>query len=378
FPTSIAHGIDIRTTASGLSEVTFYDAADNGKTNYKYELMNWPEEAKQAVMEAMVITENTLQIKHTMHVAFIWTPDLDNKRYLAVTHSSYVNIKGFSGFGVDLYEDYKYPAELIHQLVGNPVYDDINIVIAFNSVKNWCYSSSKKPAVYQQDLITVTLHELSHGFGINSSFNKNDEKMPYIFDKYICNERGEQITDDLYAATKANIASELTDTDLYYCGALGKKSNGDQPIRLHMPSTLSSASICHFDMIYENDERGRLLITGTTYGVSTRFFGNFALGIFQDLGWKLHKKTRSDFFSGLKSITTANEDIEQNNISISTGKGSIQIDLNTFDQQQIAIYTVSGHLVRNEVISGFASYNVPSNQIYIIRIGNKTKKVMVN
>jgi len=379
--TSVAHSKEIRTTASGLSEVTFYDASDNGKISYKYNLQNWPEEAKQAVMEAMVITENTLHIKYTMHVAFMWTPDLNKDKNLAVAHNSYVAVKGFSGFGVDLDENYKYPAELIHQLVGNPIYDDINIAIAFNSVKDWCFSSAQQPTKNQQDLITVTLHELSHGFGVSSSFNKSNEKTPYIFDKYIQNRWGDQLAGS-YAATKANATSQLANTDLYYAGTLGKEANDGQPIQLHVPSTLSSASICHFDMIYKNDERGRILIAGTTYGVSTRFFGDFALGIFQDLGWKLRIDTRTEAFEGSfaspKSSTTANEGIEQNNITISAGAGSIQIDLNSFDQQRIAIYTTSGRQVRNELLSGSATYDVPSGQIYIVRIGNKTEKILVN
>lgn len=379
--TSVAHGKEIRKTASGLSEVTFYDANDNGKTSYKYNLQNWPEEAKQAVMEAMVITENTLQIKYTMRVAFMWTPDLDKDRNIAVAHNSYVAVKGFSAFGVKLDENYKYPAELIHQLVGNPVYDDINIVIAFNSLKSWCYSSMEQPKKNQQDLITVTLHELSHGFGISSSFNKSSEKTPYIFDKYIQNKWGDQLAGS-YTTTKANAKSQLANTELYYAGTLGKEANDDQPIQLHVPSTLSSASICHFDMTYKNDERGRLLIAGTTYGVSTRFYGDFALGIFQDLGWELNVDTRSEAFAkssvSTKSSTTTNEGIEQNNITISAGAGSIQIDLNSFDQQRIAIYTTTGRQVRNELLSGSATYDVPSGQIYIVRIGNKTEKILVN
>ncbi|MDF9829989.1 DUF6383 domain-containing protein [Parabacteroides sp. PF5-6] len=377
--TAVAHGKEIRTTASGLSEVTFYDANDNGKNLVKYNLKNWPEAAKQAVMEAMVITENSLNIKHTMRVAFAWSPDLDKDRNLALAYTSYVSVKGFSDFGIEIDENYKYPAELIHQMVGNPVYDCINITVIFNSVKDWCFSSKQQPTKNQQDLITVTLHELAHGFGISSSFNKSNEKTPYIFDKYIYNRLGDQLGES-YATTKANASSELENTNLYYGGKMGVQANNGQQIQLHVPATLSSASICHFDMKYKNDERGRLLIAGTTYGVSTRAFGDFALGIFQDLGWELRTDTRAEVFSpnNEKSNTTANETIEQNPISIRTGAGSIQVDLNSFDPQRVAIYTLAGRQVRNELISGSATFDVPSGQIYIVRIGNKSEKVMVN
>lgn len=375
-----AHGAEVRTSASGLSEVTFYDASDNGKTSYKYNLQNWPEQAKQAVMEAMLITENTLEINYTMRVAFMWTADLDKERNLAVAYNSYVSTKGYSDFGIKVDENYKYPAELIHQMVGNPVYDMINITIAFNSVKDWCYSSTQQPTSSQQDLITVTLHELAHGLGISSSFNKKSERAPYIFDKYIYNQWGDQIA-STYAETKANGASELANTNLYYGGAMGKKANNNKQIQLHTPATLSSASLCHFDMMYKNDERGRLLIAGTSYGVSTRYYGEFALGILQDLGWKVRANTRSEAYEGgnnEKSTTTGNETIGQNTYAIATGTGSIQIDLNSFDPQRVAIYTTSGRQVCNQLISGSATFDVTSGQIYIVRIGNKSEKVMVN
>lgn len=379
--TSVSHAVEVRKTKSGLSEVTFYDATDNGKTKYNYDMQNWPEEGKQAIMEAMVITENTLQLKSTMHVAFIWTPDLNKLRCLAVSHNSYVSPRGFSErlseLGINLDYSYKYPAELVHQLAGNPVYNTINITVVFNSLKDWCYSSSEQPASYQQDIITVALHELSHGFGISSSFCNSNEKTPYIFDKYVSDESGDYIgRGALYLETKANAESKLAGTNLYYTGTFGKRANDGQPIRLHTPSVLSGASICHFHRMYEDDEDGRLLISGTNYGVSTRFFGDLTLGILQDLGWKVNTNTRSD--SGMEQSTTANEGIEQNNISITAGAGTIHVDLKSFDPQRIAIYTVSGRLVRNEQISGSASYDVPSGQIYIIRIGNKTSKVMVN
>ncbi|MDR2968843.1 MAG: T9SS type A sorting domain-containing protein [Tannerellaceae bacterium] len=375
--TSVASAVEVRKTNSGLCEVTFYDAADNSRMKYNYTLQNWPEEVKQAIMAAMVITENTLQIKYTMRVAFAWSPDLDKQRCLAVSHNTYVDTRGFSAFGISVDENYKYPAELIHQLAGNSIYNSINNFIVFNSLKDWCTSSVEQPTLNQQDIITVTLHELAHGLGISSSLNRENERRPYIFDKYVSDEKGNQIgKSTLYTATKANAESQLTNANLYYSGAMGKRANDGQSIRLHAPAYLSSASICHFDRMYENDDKGRLLIPGTTYGVCTRFYGDFALGIFQDLGWKLNTNTRLD--AGVES-TTANEEIEQNdNITISAGAGRIHVELNGFDPQRIAIYTVAGRLVRNEVINGSASYDVPSNQIYIVRTGNQSKKVMVN
>lgn len=374
-PLYTALGRVVQTTPSGLTEITFYDSADKGKNPYRYDPHDWPQQAKKAIIEAMEIVENTLEINYMMRIAVMWSPDLDKDRYIALAYNSYVNIKGEYGVG-HLDANYQYPAELIHQITGSPMYAENNITIIFNSLKDWCYSSADQPTRNQQDLITVALHEISHGFGISSAFTKSSEKTPYIFDKYLTNDRGQQLG-PLFASIKPKAETELSEANLYYGGKLASKANDGQSIKLHTSSSGFSANIVHFDMKYKKDERGRLMIAGTNYGESTRFFGDFALGIFQDIGWALRASTRTGEpgYSG----TVDNQSVMTADIRISGTNGQIVVDLsNCADKQQVSITTTSGKIITNQPMAGYQTFNVSSNNIYIVRVGTKVEKVYVN
>ncbi|GEM_PF-2713574 len=358
---------EVQSINSKNIDVIFYDTKDQGKIPYKYNLSNWPLEGKQAIMEAMEIVDNTLNLTNKMTVAVIWTADLVKNNTLGEAYSNYIDVSDVKGFK-EIDNKFKYPQELINQLVGGNQYGGANVTIAFNSKTDWCFSSVEEPLYNQQDLITVTLHELAHGIGISSSFTKKNETMPYIYDKYIINGNGTSLVSN--SATRASENVALNTGNLYFGGTNATVANNGDPIKLHAPHSLSSASLCHFDREYTHDEEGRLLIPGTTYGVSTRYFGNFTLAVLKDLGWSIKSATRSD-----DSYSVENEMLMANNIKVNTTSGSINIDNTNNDNVHVAIYTISGKLVKNEMVYGSGSIQVNANEIYVVKINNKTYKV---
>lgn len=363
--TPSAFAKNVYTIKSGNIDITLYGSEDQGNILYKYTLQDWPDEAVEAIIEALTIVDNSLVLNRKMSVAFMWTSDLEKKNNIAEAYSNYINIEGIKGLE-HLDSRYKYPRELAHQLADFTYYGGNNIVVAFNSEMDWCLSKNKEPLSDQQDLITVVLHEIAHGLGISSSFTKTKEKQPYIYDKFITDSYGMNIVDS-YSLFKSNTQTELTNKNLYYTGKNAVEANSGEPVKLHSPATFSSASLCHFDWIYRNNINGRLLISGTGYGISTRLFGLFAMGIFKDIGWETKTVSRSE--------TVANENIQLEEVKVTAGQGMINIMNPDCEKLQVVIYTVQGQLVTNRVISGSETFDVKPNSIYIVKINNKVFKV---
>jgi len=355
-------------TVNGKINIQFYGKSDQGNIIYNYNLQDWPEEAKSAIVETIHILNNTFEINNTMTFSVIWSEDLTN---IAEAYVKFAEVKASSNFW-NLDSNFKYPRELLNQLSSNKTYSGENIVIAFNSKKDWCFSSTQEPSATQQDLITVALHELSHGLGLSSSFTKNNETKPYIYDKYLVDniENYNYIVDTNYYPTKADQTAALTSNSLYYAGPNVLKDNDYTPIKLHAPEKLTSASVVHVDRQYHDDHDGELLIAGTSYGKSTRFFGNYIVNMLKDMGWE----TRSSYNSALSNDNIAMEDIS-NMINVSAANGTINIENNSFENIQVAIYSISGKLVKNETISGNGYYQVNSNEVYIVKVNNKTYKI---
>lgn len=243
-------------TVYGKINIQFYEKSDQGKIIYNYTLQDWPEEAKTSIIEAVNILNNTFKINNTMMFSVIWSEDLSN---IAETYVKFAEIRSNSDFWY-LDSNFKYPRELLNQLSSNRMYYDENIVIAFNAKKDWCFSSTQEPTYAQQDLITVALHELSHGLGLSSSFTKKNEPKPYIYDKFLVDGNYNHLIDPLYYPTKADQTEALTSNNLYFYGPSVLKDNDYQPIKLHAPSNFSAASVVHVDRGYTHDVDGELLI----------------------------------------------------------------------------------------------------------------------
>jgi len=358
---------DVRTTPTGKVEISFFDTADQGKLPYKYALADWPEEAKEGVVEAMVILENTIRLDHTMRVGFAWSEELKEDKILAATYNTFINIAGIDGLS-DLDSQYKYPRELIHQRTGEDAYGGINTVIFFNATKDWRLSASSQPMWYEQDLITVVLHEMSHGLGISSSLTKTSEFQSYIFDKYLYYADGSSLT---YSCSELKTCEKpgLAGIELFYEGEYGMKANGYEPIKLHMPEHVTAASVCHFALDYANDDKGRLLVAGTAYGKSTRYIGGFVAGILKDIGWDI----------SLSDVTgpVSNADIQLADVNITGDQGGIRIDLGDGERHEVTVYDLSGRIVMKEYLNGSGMLNISSGQVYIVQVGGKTEKVLV-
>jgi len=366
--THVLHGKEIKAVNGSKIYAVFYGPTDN--LPYPYTLEEWPEEAKQGIVEALGILNETLILNKEMTIGFMWSDDVDTDHAIALSYNDYIELQHMPDCQLDA--NYQYPRELLNQLAGNDNYGGENISMIFNSLKDWCFTMDAEPLSDQQDLITVTLHELSHGLGMSSSFTKSNEREPYIFDKYIADSNNHFALDTDYYANDAARKVLLTSDNVYYIGAEGMKANGGKPLRLYAPSVLTGASLCHLDTEYVNDEKGELMIAGTLYGRSTRYLGSYVMGILKDVGWTIQTDAPDE--------PSANEAIggtEEDGIKVYSGNKILFVEVAGKENLSIRIYSLSGKLIIDSVISGSGTFPLANQDIYIVKIDNKTYKIRI-
>lgn len=352
---------EVRSIKSGNIQAIFYDSGDS--VPYQYALEDWPEEAKNGILAALTILDETLVLSKVMTVGFMWSKDVDTDHAIALSYNDYIEPQHLPDCWLDA--DYKYPRELLNQMASTNIYGGENISIIFNSVKEWCFSSVEEPLSNQQDLITVTLHELTHGLGMSSSYTKNDDSEPYIFDKYMVDKEFVRIIETEFLMEEDR-DKMLTNGFVYFDGPEAMKAHGNKPIKLYAPSPLTGASLSHLDMEYDGDPKGDLMIPGTRYGQSTRYLGSYIAAILKDVGWAVKDE--------IPTGSSLNSD-EQQTVRIFSDNERIYIENLQPGVIPVYIYTASGQLIIHETLSGSVSYTFPKNKIYFVRINNKTFKI---
>lgn len=364
--THVSSANEVRIVENSNIYAVFYGPGDI--LPYPYTLEEWPEEAKQGVLQALGILNETLVLTKRMTIGFMWSKDVDTDHAIALSYNDYVELQHLPTCQLDV--NYQYPRELLNQLASNDNYGGENISMIFNSLKNWCFTMDKEPQAGQQDLITVTLHELSHGLGMSSSFTKYNAQEPYIFDKYMVDGDNRLVLDAEYYTNESDRHILLTGDNVYYMGPEGMKANGNKPLKLHAPSTLTGASLCHLDILYDNDEKGELMIPGTRYGRSTRYFGDYIVGILKDVGWSIQEMDTMD--------PSWNEVVDlpaESGVRLHSDNGVLFIENQGTEKITIGIYSLSGRLIVEDIISVSGNYSMPRQEIYIVKIDNTAYKV---
>ncbi len=363
------HAEKIRTTESGNIRLVFYESGDLLPNELTPE--DWPDKAIQGIIDAFTIVDETFHINNLMTIGFIWSKDLEEINVLAEAYNNFVSITDTNEFP-ELDPNYKYPKELLNQLSSSNEYNEENITFAFNSMTKWCLSINEQPDSDEQDIITVTLHELTHGLGMSSMFTHKtkDYSFPYIFDKYIADHDNKLILDSRYYPNEELQKELLTSDRVHFSGPNTLKSNKNTPIKLHAPSELTSASICHVDMIYEDNQNANLMIPGTQYGQTTRYFGGHILAILKDVGWTI--KDSAPYPPITNNIQTENDN---NRINLFAIGNTIHLENMDSKTLSVSIYSTNGKQIKKEVLSGNGEYVLMPQSIYFIKVNDKAYKI---
>ncbi len=127
---------------------------------------------------------------------------------------------------------------------------------------DWYMGLDGRPESNQFDLVSVVLHEISHGLGIVDSFDldedgngryglmfrNREERVPTLFDYFINLRNGDQLVTDL-SSPSDELADAITGIKLFWAGPQTIRANGGRsPVMLWAPSEFEAASsIAHLD-----------------------------------------------------------------------------------------------------------------------------------
>lgn len=250
----------------------------------------WTDKEKKAAKKALEFWENILIASNPITVELVWK-DLGEKS-LGNTVTKFTE-----ELTKEEYVGYKYPRALAKQLgpISNPKSPDM--IITMNSKQQWSYSVNSVPVKDKFDFITVLLHEVAHGLGIDGKYfaigsetiplETLDDK-PAIFDKFIF----EGDTQIISIVDNNEIQSALTSDNLVFNGVNAKIANLEECPSLYAPRQWKKgSSIYHLGESF-HDSRDRvnsLMCYAQSYSEVVHDPGPVLLGILEDLGWGIDR-----------------------------------------------------------------------------------------
>lgn len=127
---------------------------------------------------------------------------------------------------------------------------------------DWYLGLDGRPESDQFDLVSVVLHEISHGLGIVDSlkldddgngqyglqFRGREERIPTVYDYFVRLRNGDRLITDL-SSPSVELADAITGIKLFWTGPQTRRANGGRtPVMLWAPSEFEAAgSVAHLD-----------------------------------------------------------------------------------------------------------------------------------
>lgn len=193
-----------------------------------------------------------------------------------------------------------YPSALANAING---YDgntaNSEIYAAFNAaVPNWYFGTDGIVPGDRYDFVTAVMHELGHGLGFDDSFGLDPvsglgawglDTTPDVYDRFVVNGAGQELVTDFPNFSLA-LGAELVGNDLQFEGPNTRAANADAPAALHAPAAWSLDSVRHLADSFRGTANA-LMARPPALGEAIHDPGPVALGMLQDMGWKLATPT---------------------------------------------------------------------------------------
>ena len=196
-----------------------------------------------------------------------------------------------------------YPSALANQLAGrdlNPSLPDIKASFnsSFSFLEGWYFATDGRLNSQQFDFVSVVLHELGHGLGVAGSMKVSDNigawgydtGFPFAYDRYVVNNLSQSVLDvGLFPNSSRQLGSQLTGSNLFFNSSQAIMANAGAAPKLYAPYTWKQgSSFSHLDETIFRLAAGDALMTpNLANGESVHDTGGVALGIFQDMGWRI-------------------------------------------------------------------------------------------
>jgi hypothetical protein len=258
-------------------------------------------QAQAAFEHAVDIWERLITSPRVIHISATWA-DLGNPALLGSA--------GSDGDFICLGGTAACPDALAEALCNcnqtdnsGPEPSDPEINANFNSAfPNWYFGTDGAVAPGDFDFVTVVLHELGHGLGMNRSFNYNsgtgagswgltDGVNTYGYGTdlryYDASTGGNLLTNtSVYANPSVALGTALKSNSVYYEGTNVSAVLGGRA-KIYAPTTYASgSSMSHLDeTTYPQGTPNSLMTPFLNYGEAIHNPGPVILAIFRDIGW---------------------------------------------------------------------------------------------
>lgn len=295
-------------------------------SNIEVTYIDFPDQAKTAFEQAVLLWENYLISSQTIRIKATWSSSLTSST-LAV--SGTINI--YKNFLNAPYANIWYPTSLAEALSGKDLNSgDYDMTVTLNGNINWYYGIDAKAQAGKYDLITVTMHEIAHGLGFSSSMEliNSDTQGQYgrvggtnIYDAFMQDAQKIKLTNtETYGNPSQDLKKSLTSNALYF-GLKNTKFANALP-RLYAPATYKNGvSFSHFDeTTYPSGSVNSLMSPSVRAAEVNQSPGELLLNCLNEMGWQING------ISGY--VVTDTESIPEQNFEVKVFPNPVEDVLN--------------------------------------------------
>jgi hypothetical protein len=170
-----------------------------------------------------------------------------------------------------------------------------DIEVSINSAYSaWYFGTDGNTPSNLTDLMTIALHELTHGLGSIDTFVWNDGSgsfglgpsgWPARYDQFVVNASLQLLTS--FTNPSAALGAQLLSRQLFWNGTMGRRANGGHRPRLYAPNPYAlGSSVAHLDEdTYPARSPNSLMTPFIAWQEAVHDPGPILLGMFKDMGW---------------------------------------------------------------------------------------------
>ncbi|WP_435355926.1 T9SS type A sorting domain-containing protein [Emticicia sp. SJ17W-69] len=345
-------------------------------SNIEVTYIDFPDQAKTAFEQAVLLWENYLISSQTIRIKATWTTTLTSST-LAVSGTTRI----YKNFLNAPYSNVWYPTALAEALSGKDLNSgDYDINVSLNGNINWYYGIDAKAQAGKYDLITVTMHEIAHGLGISSSMevvNSDTQGQygqsgsAYVYDVFMQDTQKIKLTNTgVYGNPSQDLKKTLTSNALYF-GLRNTKFSNALP-RLYAPTTFKSGvSFSHFDeTTYPSGNNNSLMSPNVRAAEVNQNPGELLLNCLNEMGWQINGL--------LGYVVTDTESIPEQNLEVKVFPNPVEDVLNVafppLNQPRkikITLLNLNGQLIDSQLATSETySMNVSNlpEGVYLLQI----------
>ncbi|MCC3526850.1 MAG: VCBS repeat-containing protein, partial [Microcoleus sp. PH2017_22_RUC_O_B] len=185
--------------------------------------------------------------------------------------------------------------------------------LKFNSSRaDWYFGTDRNTPSGKFDFVSVAMHEIAHGLGINGQMQSNGGvgqwgSLPAIFDRNPVNASGQSlINTSIFPNPSTALGNQLIGNTLLFNGANARNANGNNNPRLYAPNPWNGgSSFYHLDENAYHSDLNSLMTPFLNSAEAIHDPGPVTLGLLKDLGWAVNT---SPSFNRVKTFGDFNGD----------------------------------------------------------------------